>query len=139
MTLEQETCISRETVIEHICKSRDCYKENCKGIEFKRCPDILWVLNLPPVTPTYKKGKWVAHHNKSDDSHNIDCSYCGAKMQEVEPIEIISLDKVKQAREEIWKNVYEYSGSGNEVTQAYCDGFKSSLAILDKLISESEE
>lgn len=57
MTLEQETCkscISRETVIEHICKSRDCYNENCKGIEFKRCPDILWVLNLPPIC---KKGK----------------------------------------------------------------------------------
>jgi hypothetical protein len=52
--------------------------------------------------------------------------------------ETIPLDKVKRAREEIWKNVYEYSGSGNEVTQAYCDGFKASLEILDKLI-ESEE
>lgn len=47
------------------------------------------------------------------------------------------LDKVKHTREEIWKNAYEYSGSGNEITQAYCDGFKASLKILDKLI-ESE-
>jgi len=67
-------------------------------------------------------------------NHGVDC--CIDRLLKVEPIEIISLDKVKQAREEIWKNVYEYSGSGNEVTQAYCDGFKSSLAILDKLISE---
>lgn len=50
----------------------------------------------------------------------------------------IPLAKVKQAREEIQEKVQEYSGSGNEVTQAYCDGFKDSLAILDKLIAESE-
>jgi len=46
-------------------------------------------------------------------------------------------EKIKQARKEIWEKVQEYSGSGNEVTQAYCDGFKDSLAVLDKLI-ESE-
>ena len=51
----------------------------------------------------------------------------------------IPLDKVKQARKEIADRVYRYSGSGNEVTQAYCDGFKASLEILDKLIAESEE
>lgn len=47
-------------------------------------------------------------------------------------------NKVKQAREDIWKKVQEYSGSGNEVTQAYCNGFKDSLAILDKLIESDE-
>lgn len=35
-----------------------------------------YISELPPVTPTRKKGKWVAHHDKSDDSHNIDCSCC---------------------------------------------------------------
>jgi hypothetical protein len=54
------------------------------------------------------------------------------------PNGVISLAKVKQARNEIWKKAYEYSGSGNEVIQAYCDGFKDSLKILDELI-ESEE
>lgn len=49
------------------------------------------------------------------------------------------LDKVKQVRGKISDRVYRYSGSGNEVTQAYCDGFKASLEILDKLIPESEE
>jgi len=51
----------------------------------------------------------------------------------------ISLEKVKRAREELSNRVYDYSGSGEEITQAYCDGFKDSLKILDKLISESEE
>lgn len=49
-----------------------------------------------------------------------------------------ALDKVKQAREEISENVFRYSGSGNEITQSYCDGLKASLEILDKLI-ESED
>ena len=29
------------------------------------------------VTSTRKKGKWVANHDESDDSHTIDCSCCG--------------------------------------------------------------
>ena len=69
-------------------------------------------------------------------NHGVDC--CVNRLLRAEPIKAVSLDKVKQAREEIWKNTYEYSGSGNEVIQAYCDGFKASLKIIDKLI-ESEE
>jgi hypothetical protein len=55
-----------------------------------------------------------------------------------EGVKAIPLDKIKEARAEIEKKIHEYSGSGNEVTQAYCDGFKEDLAILDKLIAESE-
>jgi signal transduction histidine kinase len=65
----------------------------------------------------------------------------GKEIKEVSEIPLINaipLDKVKKAREDILKKAYEYSGSGNEVTQAYCDGFKNSLEILDKLIAESE-
>lgn len=65
-------------------------------------------------------------------------SYSQSQINGAVEVQAIPLDKVKQAREEIKKKVYEYSGSGNEVTQAYCDGFKDSLAILDKLI-ESED
>lgn len=53
--LEQEPCedsISRQAVIEHICEGKDCYKKNCKGILYNRCPDIEWVNELPPITPT---------------------------------------------------------------------------------------
>ena len=54
-------------------------------------------------------------------------------------IELSNLNrKHKKARDDIREKVKEYSGSGNEVTQAYCDGFKDSLAILDALI-ESED
>lgn len=59
-------------------------------------------------------------------------------IEKMPTVNAISLDKVKQAREEIWKNVYEYSGTGDEVLQSYCDGFKASLQIIDKLIEEVE-
>ena len=29
------------------------------------------------VTSTREKGRWVANHDESDDSHTIDCSCCG--------------------------------------------------------------
>lgn len=62
---------------------------------------------------------------------------CEDMRAEVKEFDAIPLDKVKKAREKIWKKAYEYSGSGDETIQAYCDGFKDSLKILDKLI-ESE-
>jgi hypothetical protein len=65
-------------------------------------------------------------------------SYSQSQIRNAEEIQAIPLDKVNQARLEISENMFRYSGSGNEVTQAYCDGFKDSLKILDKLIAESE-
>lgn len=47
-----EDAISRQAVIQHICESKDCYKENCKGVLFNRCMDITWVNELPSVTPS---------------------------------------------------------------------------------------
>lgn len=70
-------------------------------------------------------------------NHGVDC--CINRLLKEGSIEVVSLDKIKKVREEIWKNCYEYSGTGNEVVQAYCDGFKNSLKILDKLIEESED
>lgn len=66
-------------------------------------------------------------------------SYSQSQINGAPTVRAISLDNVKKARKEIADRVYRYSGSGNEVTQAYCDGFKASLEILDKLIAESEE
>ena len=65
-------------------------------------------------------------------------SYSQSQIDEAEEIKAIPLKKVKQAREKMWKNVYEYSGTGDEVLQAYSDGFKASLQIIDKLIEEVE-
>ncbi len=48
-----EDCISRQAVIEHICESKECYKEECKGRTLKRCPDLQWVFDMPLVTPKY--------------------------------------------------------------------------------------
>lgn len=46
-----EDCISRQAVIEHICESKECYKEECKGRTLRRCPDLQWVFDLPSVQP----------------------------------------------------------------------------------------
>lgn len=56
--LEQQTsedCISREAVIKHICESKECYKDECKGRLYKRCFDLQWIYDLPSVTPTISK------------------------------------------------------------------------------------
>ena len=93
-----EDCISREAVIDHICEDKECYKEECKGRTLKRCIDLQWVFDLPPVTPQRPKGKWIdirvikAFHydgeprvrcsrceNKEEWSSNY-CSNCGAEM-----------------------------------------------------------
>lgn len=56
--LEQEPCdnaVNRRDVIQHICESKSCYKENCKGVLFNRCMDITWVNELPPAKPN----QWI--------------------------------------------------------------------------------
>ena len=74
-----EDCISRQAVIEHICEDKECYKEDCKGRTLKRCPDLQWVLDLPSVTPTRTKGRWI--EQKDIHKHHYGwsfCSECGA-------------------------------------------------------------
>jgi len=51
---------------------------------------------------------------------------------EQEPI----LDKI---RAEMLEEMLSHSGTGEEVIQAYADGLKKGLAILDKYKEESEE
>jgi hypothetical protein len=95
------------------------------------------IIQNPSSPPLTCSTETVSLYTNNDDSNSdivpafIEADYPNEKDE--------LLDKIKKAREEIWKNVYEYSGSGNEVTQAYCDGFKASLNIIDKLFSESEE
>lgn len=63
-----EDCISREQAKKAI---RDKFKNLPSRVE------INTVLNdLPSVTSIRKRGKWVANHDESDDSHSIDCSCC---------------------------------------------------------------
>ena len=46
------------------------------------------------------------------------------------------LDKI---RAEIFKEVINYSGTGEEVIQAYADGLKKGLDIIDKYRTGSED
>lgn len=46
------------------------------------------------------------------------------------------LDKI---RAEIIKEVINYSGTGEEIIQAYADGLKKGLDIIDKYKSESDK
>jgi len=71
---ECEDAISREAVLNHICESKECYKEDCKGKTYQRCVDLQWVYDLPSVTPT-KKGGWI----HIDNMNNATCSICGIK------------------------------------------------------------
>lgn len=71
-----EDCTSRDAVIKHICESKECYKDECKGRLYKRCWDIQWVYDLPPATPIHKKGKWVG-----DKSYPI-CPKCNCNIME---------------------------------------------------------
>lgn len=50
-------CISREAIIKHICESKECYKDECKGRLYKRCYDLQWIYALPSVTP--QQTRWI--------------------------------------------------------------------------------
>ena len=69
-----DDCISREAVIKHICESKECYKDECKGRLYKRCFDLQWIYDLPSVTPTRPKGKWI--DDSKEDSYYANCSHC---------------------------------------------------------------
>lgn len=71
--LEQEPkadgeCISRQAVVNHICRSKDCYRENCKGNIYKRCPDTMWVYDLPFINPQEPKTeqRWKVRGNNEN-------------------------------------------------------------------------
>ena len=49
-----DDAISREAVINHICESKDCYRDECKGRLYKRCHDLEWVYELSSVNPLPK-------------------------------------------------------------------------------------
>ena len=50
-----------------------------------------------------------------------------------------SINMIDKIRSEIAKEVINYSGTGEEVIQAYADGLKKGLDIIDKYKAESEE
>lgn len=66
-------------------------------------------------------------------------SYSKSQIDAAEEVKAIQLDEVKQAREKTVEKVCMFSGSGDEITQAYCDGLKAGLEILDKLMEGVED
>lgn len=67
----------QEAVVEHICDSKCIsYEENCKGRIYKRCPDIAWVYDLPPVTPQQRTGHWI-DENINPYTKRTYCKNCG--------------------------------------------------------------
>lgn len=66
-------------------------------------------------------------------------SYSQSQINDAEEVKAIPLEKLKQAREKTLKKVRMFSGSGTEITQAYCDGLKAGLEILDKLMEGVED
>ena len=93
MSEGSDDVISREAVIKHVCESKECYKDECKGNLYKRCFDLQWIYGLPSVTPKPKRGHWIfdaildKHYYCSEcNSMGVDywdyCPNCGAKMSE---------------------------------------------------------
>jgi hypothetical protein len=78
-------------------------------------------------------------------NHGVDC--CINRLLKAEPIKAVSLDKVKQAREEIENEIKFWSEppkakllpSVKAVKAGKVNSYKHCLEILDKLIAESEE
>ena len=77
-----DDCISRQVVIKHICESKECYKDECKGRLYKRCYDLQWIYALPPVTPTRPKGKWIILDECANEG--VYCSECHKKVFKLE-------------------------------------------------------
>jgi hypothetical protein len=72
-----EDCVRREDIIQNICESKECYKNECKGRQYKRCSDIQWVYDLPAVKPARKVGKWRKEYIGC--MYDV-CSECGQKV-----------------------------------------------------------
>lgn len=73
-------------------------------------------------------------------NHGVDC--CVNRLLKVEPIKAVSLDKVKQAREEIENEVKFWSDSSKynvpsvvNARKAKAQSYKHCLEIIDKLIA----
>lgn len=62
-------------------------------------------------------------YDVSEDCNNTDCLTC-------------ELDKI---RTEMFTEMQYYSGTGEEVIQAYADGLHNAIRILDKYKAESED
>ena len=71
-------------------------------------------------------------------NHGVDC--CINRLLEEEPIEIVSLDKVKQAREKIadWDVNKAMNGCSEPFRLGVARGLDIASEILDKLIEEEE-
>lgn len=71
-----EDCVKREDIIQNICESKECYKNECKGRQYKRCSDIQWVYDLPAVKPARKVGKWIKYSFQRAGEQHYQCTNC---------------------------------------------------------------
>lgn len=71
-----EDCVSRQALYESLYEHfhDDDNPSNITKVTLGSVRNF--VKNFPSATPMRKKGKWVANHDESDDSHSIDCSCC---------------------------------------------------------------
>lgn len=73
--LEQETCndaVSRKAVVEYIKNSDAELGHDSENEMF-----VEDILNMPPATPTRKKGKWVTKFHGFPPEPSTFCSECG--------------------------------------------------------------
>lgn len=81
--------------------------------------------------------EFIKCEGNKEFNHGVDC--CINKLLEQERVAAIPMDVINSVKKELARKITKYSGSGEEVIQSYCDGFKDSLGILNVALEELEE
>lgn len=142
-----EDCISRQAVIEHICESKDCYKDECKGRLYKRCYSLQWVYDLPPVNPqkpedaisrqavldTLERMDKALDEDRTVENYKELLRECYKVLPSVSSSEKPNinegLDKIRAEIDEQYDRVHPYDISCAE-------GLEMALNIIDKYIAK---
>jgi hypothetical protein len=77
--------------------------------------------------------------NKGANDRQLGVNYCINILKELPPVTPIQEPILGKIKAEIVEEMLSHSGTGEEVIQAYADGLKKGLAIIDKYKSESED
>ena len=72
------------------------------------------------------------------EQHYNNCYHCWSTAL-AKGIEMCKVDVLDKIRAEILEEILSHSGTGEEVIQAYADGLKKGLDIIDKYKAESED
>lgn len=83
--------------------------------------------------------EWYGCDYENASCENRECSGCSfaecshSQVMQIPTADVIEQSKVDKAITEIKQDMIAHSGTGEEVTQAYCDGLKKALEYLENI------